>query len=248
MTRAKAAAAIVVLAALGTAQEATATNLLVNGGFETDVQVTPFFATFNIPAGSSAITGWNVVQGNVDLTVAVDYGPGANTLDLASVQDVDLIGDDRGSGGVFGGLSQSFATVAGQMYRLTFDYSHNNGTFSSNGYAADVTVADGNAPANTVLSTEVSQAFNQNGWVAFSQTFTANSDLTLLKFIDTEGAFNAGVYLDDVSVEAVTAPVLTGAAPEPSTWVMMILGFAGLGFLYRRRNRAYRPQRWFSTL
>ena len=237
MTRAKAAAALIIFAALGTAQEATATNLLVNGGFETDVQVGPNFATFNIPAGSSTITGWNVVQGNVDLTTAVNYGPGINTLDLASVNDVDLIGDTNALPHGFGGLSQSFATVAGQTYQLTFDYSHNNGTFSSNGYAADVTVADANAPANTVLSTEVSQAFNQNGWVAFSQNFTANSDLTLLEFIDTQGASNAGVYLDDVSVEAVTAPVLTGAAPEPSTWAMMILGFAGLGFMYRRRNR-----------
>jgi hypothetical protein len=27
--------------------------------------------------------------------------------------------------------------------------------------------------------------------------------------------------------------------PEPSTWVIMILGFAGVGFMvYRRRNRA----------
>jgi hypothetical protein len=29
----------------------------------------------------------------------------------------------------------------------------------------------------------------------------------------------------------------TGAVPEPSTWAMMILGFAGVGFMaYRRKN------------
>jgi hypothetical protein len=29
-----------------------------------------------------------------------------------------------------------------------------------------------------------------------------------------------------------------GAVPEPSTWAMMILGFAGLGFMaYRRKNK-----------
>lgn len=28
------------------------------------------------------------------------------------------------------------------------------------------------------------------------------------------------------------------AAPEPSTWAMMILGFAGIGFMaYRKKNR-----------
>jgi hypothetical protein len=34
---------------------------------------------------------------------------------------------------------------------------------------------------------------------------------------------------------------MTGVAavPEPSTWVMMILGFCGLGFMaYRRKNSA----------
>jgi hypothetical protein len=228
--------AAVLIASLGVAQNAAEANILVNGGFEQPVQGAPNFAAFNVPAGSSLITGWNIVQGNVDLTTTANYGPGPNTLHPASVQDVDLIGDTNGSGGIFGGLSQSFATVAGQTYRLTFDYSHNNGTFSSNGYAAQVTVADANAPANTVLSTEVSQAFNQLGWVPFSQTFTANSDLTLLKFIDTRGAFNAGIYLDEVSVEAVAA-VPVAAVPEPSTWAMMILGFAGVGFMAYRRSR-----------
>jgi PEP-CTERM motif len=33
--------------------------------------------------------------------------------------------------------------------------------------------------------------------------------------------------------------ILTAAVPEPSTWAMMILGFAGVGFMaYRRRNSA----------
>jgi hypothetical protein len=33
--------------------------------------------------------------------------------------------------------------------------------------------------------------------------------------------------------------VVISAVPEPSTWAMMILGFAGIGFMaYRRRNQA----------
>jgi Protein of unknown function (DUF642)/PEP-CTERM motif len=219
---------LLLIAGFGIAHNAAASNLLVNGGFEADVQVPKNFATFNIPAGSSAITGWNVVQGNVDLTTAKNYGPGINTLDPASVNDIDLIGDTGGSGGKFGGLSQSFTTVAGQTYRLTFDYSHNNGTFSANGYAAQVTVGD--------LSATVSQTFGASPWQVFSQTFTANSNSTLLSIIDTQGAFNAGIYLDDVSVEQVNA---VAGVPEPSTWAMMILGFVGIGAMtYRRRRSA----------
>jgi hypothetical protein len=44
----------------------------------------------------------------------------------------------------------------------------------------------------------------------------------------------------------IATPLLTGlssphglefAAPEPSTWVMMLLGFAGLGYAGYRRTR-----------
>lgn len=231
MMRTKFAAPLFVLIAACTAQNASAANLLTNGGFETPVQGPPDYAAFNVPAGSSLITGWNVVQGNVDLTTNVNYGPGKNTLDTASVQDIDLIGDTNGSNGVKGGLSQSFATVTGQSYRLTFDYSHNDGTFSANGYAAQVTIANANVPANTALSAQVSQTYGASPWVAFSETFVANSDQSLLTFIDTQGAFNAGIYLDDVSV-ALVAP----AVPELSTWAMMVMGFLGLGTLVRRRG------------
>jgi hypothetical protein len=37
----------------------------------------------------------------------------------------------------------------------------------------------------------------------------------------------------------LTSFTVTAAVPEPSTWAMMILGFAGVGFMaYRRRNNA----------
>ena len=226
--------ALALISGLGVAQNAAASNLLVNGDFEAPVQIAPDFATFNI---STSFTGWNVVQGNVDLTTTANYGPGPNTLDLGSVQDVDLIGDDRGSGGVFGGLSQSFATITGQKYRLTFDYSHNNGNYSPN-YAASVTVADGNAPANTIFSGGVSQAFipavgfPSGGWQPFSQDFTAASDLTLLTFLDTQGAYDAGIYLDDVSVEP-----LNGTTPIPGALPLFASGAGVLGFFGWRRKK-----------
>jgi hypothetical protein len=210
--------ALALIVGLGVAQNASADNLLVNGGFETPVQGGPLFAAFNVGVGNPLITGWTVVQGNVDLTNTCCYGPGPNTLNPSSMQDVDLIGDSTGTGGVFGGLSQSFATIPGQEYQLTFDYSHNNGTQSPTGdYAVQVTVADANAPANTIFSVERSQpffpqvGFPSGGWQTFSQNFIAISDLTLLTFIDTRGAFNAGIYLDDVSVEAVRR----SPAPSP---------------------------------
>jgi hypothetical protein len=49
-------------------------------------------------------------------------------------------------------------------------------------------------------------------------------------------AFNGIFLFDDPGTLTISA-----AVPEPSTWAMMILGFASIGFLaYRRRNTALR--------
>jgi hypothetical protein len=45
---------------------------------------------------------------------------------------------------------------------------------------------------------------------------------------------NSGNGLVTIDLISPITPV-----PEPSTWAMMILGFAGVGFMaYRRRNQA----------
>jgi hypothetical protein len=43
-------------------------------------------------------------------------------------------------------------------------------------------------------------------------------------------------YFDDTFVFTNTSTV-TGGVPEPATWAMMLLGFAGLGFAFRQTRR-----------
>jgi hypothetical protein len=43
------------------------------------------------------------------------------------------------------------------------------------------------------------------------------------------------------SQRSVTSLVLTTAVPEPSTWAMMLIGFAGLGFAAYRQKKAAAP-------
>ena len=46
---------------------------------------------------------------------------------------------------------------------------------------------------------------------------------------------NGTAYLIDLVPTTVT--VLNPSVPEPSTWAMMLLGLAGLGFAFRRSRR-----------
>lgn len=51
--------------------------------------------------------------------------------------------------------------------------------------------------------------------------------------LQSSGSINTGGSLN---VESVT---VSSSVPEPSTWAMMVLGFAGVGFVvYRRRNQS----------
>ena len=79
-----------------------------------------------------------------------------------------------------------------------------------------------------------SQGFT--GWFTASMDFTATSASEMLVFLSVGGPTSLPpvALLDGVSLTGVT-----GGAPEPATWAMIGLGFAGLGVAaYRRRRKA----------
>jgi hypothetical protein len=67
----------------------------------------------------------------------------------------------------------------------------------------------------------------------FAQTIsTATGDKYTLDFTYANSPLNAPSGL------LVTTNAISSAVPEPSTWAMMILGFAGIGFMaYRRKSK-----------
>jgi hypothetical protein len=116
-------------------------------------------------------------------------------------------------------------------------------TFSSANASAFVSLT-GTLDGSTINSTPVLDD-------SFVFTFTANvltaitgSDLPAnprLTFFNTGGVEtycfgNGNCNGNDVTS---TGTVTISAVPEPATWAMMILGFAGIGFLaYRRKTRS----------
>ena len=65
-------------------------------------------------------------------------------------------------------------------------------------------------------------------------SFVANASSVDFHF---QEAYNPNSPTYEVGVDNFQISGGVGAVPEPSTWAMMLIGFAGLGFMaYRRRG------------
>jgi hypothetical protein len=101
-------------------------------------------------------------------------------------------------------------------------------SFSVSGQTAgwsvvETTTINGALLATTPVFTGVSDSASSINGAFAGTTFTADEHYTIMSV--GEGSFNGGI---DIAVAAV---------PEPATWAMLLLGFAGLGFMFRRHQR-----------
>jgi len=152
---------------------------------------------------------------------------------------VDLVGSVNGS--FFPNLAPSATLDA-----VDLDGSEGTGFSPSGDLQSNMSLSTGNyvvsfllagnmrgAPPQTTTISIGSQSFaltlpSSQGYTLFTHTFTNASGA--LSFVESGPASEQGSLLADVSVANV---------PEASTWAMMVLGFAGLGFAgYRRARRA----------
>lgn len=135
----------------------------------------------------------------------------------------------------------SFTTVsAGTTFTLG-SFALGNGTVPdyTSSFVLDVafTVPAGTTGSNLFDAAITGSVSGNSGSV------TINFDNTPQAFSFTGGSFTLAVN-NDLTVSTRTDPqtvtgviTLTVAVPEPSTWAMMILGFAGIGFFGYRRSR-----------
>jgi PEP-CTERM motif len=86
--------------------------------------------------------------------------------------------------------------------------------------------ADGNEILDTTFrSLAVAESFFHDDVIDLGSDFGPNFDLTFGYTLVADGAGGFGFDF-----------ALGGAVPEPSTWAMMLAGFAGLGFMGSRRK------------
>ena len=122
-----------------------------------------------------------------------------------------------------GGIATNIVgLVVGQQYSISLLLWGDNRPGSS--YVFNVSIGD---DAWSTPGTDGAAGSNPAGSLQ-TYTFTAGSTSETLTLFQSSGS-QASPIVDDISITAV---------PEPSTWAMMILGFAGIGFMaYRRKSK-----------
>ena len=158
------------------------------------------------------------------------FSGGINTQLASMTQSLDIsnVASAIDAGLVSFILSGYIGGFATQADHATFSVTFEDGSNVAIGAAATIgPVSNGDRNQLTGLLFRETTDFIPVGTRTLLFTFTATR---------LEGANDDG-YADNLSFVA-NGPEI-GAVPEPSTWAMMILGFAGVGFMaYRRRNRA----------
>ena len=112
-------------------------------------------------------------------------------------------------------------------YQVTlngFDF----GVYPNQTHQSQVTIKDGTS--NTILLSTGFQDFPGDAPTSFTGSWTSAGGIYILFGPD---GYDGGIDNVNFTVNAITT-----AVPEPSTWAMMILGFAGVGFMaYRRKSK-----------
>jgi choice-of-anchor C domain-containing protein len=182
---------------------------------------------FNIPAGNNTtITGWTVIEGNIDWVSSLPCSWNASD----GLLSLDLVGNQTK-----GGIQQTFDTVPGVSYRVTFDLA---GNFGVPPVVKPLTVTVAGTTHNFMFDTTGATLEDMN-WTTKSIGFIATSTSTTLAFVsDTTGlggSGNAGAALDNVRLGPGTAAPAIGLPAFILTALSLLL--FGRGRLRRRANR-----------
>jgi len=219
---------------------ASASQFVTNGDFSNSTNANSFFFGFD-PSARYLAQGWT---GSGDWVAwcstsgtpcdSPSFG-GAQLHSLPAPAGTagtnNFVGLD-GTPGFDGHVYQTInGLIVGNTYTLSFAMATAREENSFDPGTETVTVTLGNESYTT--PTIDTPANGNTPWVVYSTVFTYTGGGNVLDFFNLGTGVPPYALIDDVSLTGGTA-----AVPEPSTWVMIIAGFAGLGFFARvRRNR-----------
>ena len=168
----------------------------------------------------------------------------------------------------YGGIVQNFTSSPFSLSSLTtlsVDYQMTQGTFGGGSPRFTIFDTNGDSAGWVYLGTPIGggsfadplsgAAGNTGNYADLLSTdvrvYVGNTGLTWAQFVAANGSLQVGYVSLDLDGGwagtqqalfnnfTVNDTVVTAAVPEPSTWAMMILGFAGIGYMmYRRRKDA----------
>jgi hypothetical protein len=203
--------ALVALAALSAT--ASAANLLVDGSFESITQAAGTWNTY------TSVPGWTVTKANGSAT---STGLEIRNSVVGTAEDgsnfIELDGYENDA------IKQSFATVVGHEYEVSFWFADRAGVAASSlGFLASV--SSGASSSGTGFG-----AIGDNGavWHLITLDFTAGSTTSVFSIKGTGTSDSLGTSFDNFSVTVV---------PEPSTMGLFAAGLAMLGLSARRRRQ-----------
>jgi hypothetical protein len=198
-------------------------NIVTNGSFESGSYTFGADGGVDLPAGSTAITGWTVVTNDVAALGPANIYPilakdGGTSLDLQGYTD----------SAPYGGVSQTLDTISGHTYDVTFWIGVQNGLSYAVGPAA-ISVSAASTPAQTFTNTSTLAG---EQWEKFDYDFTATAASTLLTFEGQSTAGGAYIGLDNVDVEDTAT---ASSVPLPAAvWTGLPLMLAIV--IVRRKN------------
>jgi len=187
---------------------------IVNGSFEEPI-VTAHSGDWEV--FTSPINGW-AQDGGIEIQSSSLFGPAADGNQYAEL--------DVYSGGTNPWLVQTFDTIPGQLYTLSFAFSPRQGV-ADNILNAGVVSYEGGAHWLAFNSYSASgSGLTGTDWTYYSIGFVADFTSSTLAFQDAGSDDGVGTFIDDVSVAAV---------PEPATIMLLGLGLIGLTGFGRKK-------------
>jgi choice-of-anchor C domain-containing protein len=179
----------------------------------------------------TTLAGWTVYTGNVDWESSLACGgwqPSDGNFSL------DLVGQGFG----FGGIQQTFDTVPGVTYQVSFDLAGNPGAGPT---IKPLTVTVGSDVHSYTFDT-TGKSGTAMGWTTQVFTFVATSSSATISFLSdvsaAGGTLNAGAALDNVRIIPLAAGVAIAAVPL--TWAPgMAAALLLAATLALRRRRRY---------